>query len=400
MGGEDIYVASGTKSNSAGTATYDASADKLTLNNYNGTAIKTSGTPSSSFSLIANGTNTIDAESGYGIQINGKGDFSGSGTININNGTTCIVVGTSALTFSDATFSNTTFNLNCSQEGIHSSTTHVLSGNFNYTHTSTGSGNGLFYSYNSITIDSGTFKSNRGIAHTIMHGADIVINNGQYEATSDIVAPLLSSWGGITINNGTISSSGAYVITQYGSSNNDIVINGGTINIANIATPIETYTGNISITGGHINLNATYHGISQLSSGAHGVSFTGGYTKITTSGIGGTISVHGDNGIAIGDGMKILEDDVYIGQSSGYYRALTSNGSSFAKVTTICPTSSSECTAADSSSSGDNDFTLTSASGGKDITNPDTSDHFWIYAVITAGVTITFVALRKYYDKH
>lgn len=88
-GSEDLYVVSGTRASSDGSATYTAASKTLTLNNYTGSAIESD---VDGLKISLTGTNTINTSADVAIKstgslsINGGGSLKTTGAVGVSNG--------------------------------------------------------------------------------------------------------------------------------------------------------------------------------------------------------------------------------------------------------------------------------------------------------------------------
>lgn len=314
---ENLYVESGVKSNSAGTVTYDAGNNTLTLNGYSGGGISVNLGTDVDLKVVFSGNNTITVSNATAnaLALGAKTTvLSGTGTMNMASSSNGICLQD---TKGVMTIESGTYTFKCS-EGIYLAASATPE--------------------TSLTINGGDFAFDGGVG--IKAGAPVVFNDGTYTMTGDATyffSSLLYK-GKVTINGGEFDLATSNVDGSNYAFNaaGDFVVNDGTIK-TNFNGGITTDNGNIIINDGELNLTAkSYPGIAQYTAGAYGVEFNDGVTKLSTTS-GPTVATRGNNGVKFGESMGIVEAGEYVGApyEGAALRYMYNSNGTYATMTTI-----------------------------------------------------------------
>ena len=331
-GAENLYVASGSQSSADGTASYDANANTLTLNNFNGSNITISGLDDINIHLAGENTldmNTTDSTIPQGITADDMAlNITGSGSLTVNQpDLPGFASSASIIKANSITIDSATLNLAANTKTCLSSTANKLL---------------------SLSADGGiTIKSGETTlaCNVAMQSEDIIVNGG----TLTVNGELSSSWTiskNLTINGGKLTINAESLglgsaMTFYGS----VRINGGEtnihggqygINFTNLSGTLGSI-GYFSISGGVLNIDNVQGGIYVANANADSyMEFAGGTTTIDAEHSAAEIiyGAENDKNILIADKMFLSPKNLsvemtykdYSGVWEEYNYHLVSNG--------------------------------------------------------------------------
>ncbi|MBR3254369.1 hypothetical protein IKF88_01390 [Candidatus Saccharibacteria bacterium] len=348
---EDLYVSEGTKSNTGNTATYDASSNTITLNNFVGSSIKITSLEEITINLV--GDNVLDMATLDGNSIpqgitasNVNLTITGEGKLSVNQenlsgfATSATVIRANSITISQATLDLTAPTKTC------------LNSNNSWT-SSAANGN--------ISINSGTVKLSCNVA---MQAENININGGDVEingALSNVYSlskNLTVSGGRLVVNGENINLGSAMTFSG------TVIFNGGStevhggqcgVGFTNLSDTAGA-VGSFQMKGGELQIDKADKGVcvDDASENSY-IEFSGGTTVINAKNRAAEIvyrSGENEKNIILGNNLYFTPSDISVSMDykdySGvweeyiYYLASNSNPAKSVIITDIEPEDDSD----------------------------------------------------------